>query len=403
MGFSSPFLSLERFHILDIMKSLTKLSIALYPILGLVSTAQADVGELADSLKLHVTGQAILRSESNVTQRSTGEISDLSMEYVPGLELNIGKKGAALNAKVAVKYHIIEFNDQKDLNAENDDFSAVVNYKSAGLTSRAFLSYVEQQSNTDVYNLNIASLEPGLVSRSEVNGGVYGELAVSPKTKLGTGFTYTDQNYVNAGYTGFSTLTIPVDLFMAISAKTDLVVGASYSPVKIGDNDSADAIDSRLTVGLRGEILPKVTGSARVGWMSREGRGNLDDKNGISLEGNLMYSMSPLVDLNVKLMRGYSVSPTTSNTTLRTGVLTFANYKLSKQFNLGGSFGYIMTEYEDSSDRDDNYLTAGAYMTYAPNEYLNVRVAYTYNDNDSNKQSVDFKNSILSVSASFRY
>ncbi|MBN1404846.1 MAG: outer membrane beta-barrel protein [Opitutales bacterium] len=390
------------------MKSLTKLSIALAPMMGVFASAQAaEPITLADGITMHITGQVTMRSESNVLLRESNEDSDLSFDYTPGLELNIGKSGVTdLNGVVSYRYHIIEFSDNHSLDSRNDDFKTNLVYSNANFVAKGHLSYVELQTNQDVAELTsggLLTIEPGRVSRSIINASAYGEMSISPKTKIGTGISYVRQNYIESlGYNDVAKMVVPVDLYLAVSPKTDFIVGASYGSLMLGDSNSSDANDFNLNVGVRGELMPKLHGSARVGWMSRDGR-SIEDQDGISFDADLKYDLTPLSTLTLRGMRDLSASSTSSQTTTRTGIIGYADFRLASVFQAGGNLGYIKTEYEDASGRDDDYMMAGAYVGYIPNEYVNVKLSYSYKDNDSNYNSVDYNNNVLEVVASFRY
>jgi|GEM_PF-3801100 len=390
------------------MKSLTKLSIALAPMLGAYLSMQAaPVMMLGEEMALHFTGQAAIRSESNVLLRDSNKKSDMSYRYSPGIELDLGSVGVTdFNGKICYSYNVIEYNDLNDLDSENDDFNSVFNYKNANFKVSGGLVYREVQTPQDILSdeNSIMVLEPGLLSRSVVNANAYAEWALSAKTKLGTGVTYADQNYSASGYSNYSSISVPVDFYYSLSAKTDLSLGYVYRPVFIGDGDSVDAVDSLLTLGLRGELMPKLTGYARFGWMGREGRSSsLSDKSGITMSASMNYEVSPLINVGTRIMRDLSFASLSGVSTIRTGLISKASYNISRQFSAGASVGYIKTEYQDNYDRDDDFIILGMSVSYHPNEYLNVTASYNHNANDSTIEASDYNNNILEVIASFRY
>ncbi|MFA5257594.1 MAG: outer membrane beta-barrel protein [Opitutales bacterium] len=392
------------------MKSLTKLSLALAPMLGaFVSSQAAPVISLGDEMALHITGQASIRSESNVLLRSSNTKSDVAYQYTPGIELDIGSVGITdFNGRVSYRYHIIDYQDISDLDTNNNDFTSTFVYKNASLKATAALSYVELQTNTDVDYLDgsgLYSLQPGMVSRSVVNVSGYAEMSVSAKTKIGTGISYDGQNYISgSGYSDFTSFSVPFDVYTAISPKTDVSIGYVYRPVSIGESSEVAAIDHKLSLGLRGELMPKLTGYASFGWIKRDARGaGVASKSGLSFNARLNYALSPLVDVGVRLMRDYSVSPISANTTTRTGLIFVGDYKIGRSFRAGAIMGYVKTEYLDFAGRTDDYLLAGVSMSYQPNEYLNVKASYTHNNNESSMANLDYGNNILEVVASLRY
>jgi len=380
------------------------------PMLGVFAFAQAaPLTSLGDAMAMHVTGEAGIRSESNVLMRSSNEKSDVAYQFTPGVELDLGTAGISdVNGVISYRYHITDYSDLSDLNSRNNDLRSVISLKNADYKVTGSLSYIEMQTNQDVNiaeDNGVSSLQPGLVSRSVLDVSGYVEMSVSPKTKIGTGVGYNDQNYVNgSGYTDFSNYSMPFDVYMALTPKIDFTAGYLYRPVIVGQSDAVAATDHRVSLGLRGELMPKLTGYANIGFMKRNSRNEgMKGDSGMSLDARLNYAVSPLVNLGAKAMRDYSISPVSANTTTRTGLIINGDYKMSRMFGAGVTMGYIKTEYLDASNRTDDYLVAGLSMTYRPSEYLNVRASYTYNNNDSTAAALEYGNNILEVVASFRY
>jgi hypothetical protein len=390
------------------MKSLKHLSALLTPVLfaGLSANAAFPIG---DSVSVFVTGEMGSRFESNVLliNKDGNEKSDTVVYYTPGIVINAGKPGVTdFNSQVIYRYKVYSYSSLHALNVQDNDFNGTFSYKDSGFSVRGGFSYLEAQTNQDFNSDQSANyLEPGRVDRSVYNGNAYAEMSVSPKFKLGTGSTYSLQDYSTAGYTDFGSIAIPFDVYYSISPKTDVSLNYEYRPIYIGGRNDHGATDQTIGVGIRGNILSKLTGYVRAGLVSREYCGlysNKDDDSGLSFSGNLSYEVSPLMNVGVRLTRDYSISPSTASTTMRTGTGIVASYSLTKTISLSGNISYYNTDYTDST-RTDNYLAGGISASYQPNEYFNFRVGYDYNMNDSNRNSSDYDDHILQVVATVRF
>lgn len=390
------------------MKSLKHLSALLTPVLfaGLSANAAFPIG---DSVSVFVTGEVGTRFESNVLliNKDGDQKSDTIVYYTPGIILNVGKAGVTdFNSQAIYRYKVYSYNSLHALNVQDNDFTSAFRYKNSGLNVTGGFSYLEAQTNQDLNPDQTASLlEPGRVDRAVYNGNAYAEMSVSPKFKLGTGATYSLQDYDTVGYSDFSSISIPFDVYYSISPKTDLSLNYEYRPTYIGGRDDHEATDQTIGLGVRGDLLPKLTGFVRAGLVSRSYSGrmsNLDDDSGLYFSGNLSYAVSPLMNIGARLTRDYSISPSTESTTMRTGAGIVASYALTQTISLSGNVTYYDTEYVDN-DRTDHYFAGGIGASYQPNEYFNFKVSYDYNVNDSNRNSGDYDDNILQVVATVRF
>jgi hypothetical protein len=389
------------------MKSMKHLATLLTPVFcaGLTAHGAFSVG---DNLSVYFTGEAATRYESNVmlVDSSREEKGDTVVIFTPGIILNAGKPGVTdFSGQAMYRYKVYSYCDLSELDTENNDFSSSFTYKDASFKLTGAASYQQAQTNTDLSGEDTADLlQPGRVKRSVYSANSYAEMSVSPKTKFGMGIAYSLQDYSFANYTDFSSISLPFDFYYAITPKTDISVGYQYRLVYVGSSDSQDALDQTINIGLRGEILPKLTGFIRIGATNRDSEDSLGGKNetGISFAGQLSYAMSPLMTIGARITRDYSISPSSGHTTLRTGVGAVGTYKITRTVSFGGNLSYYITDYT-MDGRDDNYLATGVFASYQPNEYFNFKLGYDYNLNDSNRQAGDYSNNILQAVATFRY
>ena len=387
------------------MKSLTKLSLAA----GIACTTAlqaAPLLSLGDSIDVFFDGGATVRHESNVLRANTNEQSDTLFIFSPGFEVIAGRPGETdFGVRVLYRHNFLTYVDMDDLDADHPDFTLELSADSAFLSYRGSVRLYETQSTA---SLSIVDPTPGMVERAIKEFANYVEMELTPKSSIGTGFDYNQINYDRSspfGYTDYSNWAIPVDLYYEVTPKMDASIGYRYRSVNVGElsptGASQDAEDHFFNVGLRNELLPKLTGFAKVGFVRRElDVGGSDDS--FFASANLNYEVTPLLDVRLSGYRDFGVSQTGGSSTIRTGINVQGIYELSPVLSAAGTVGYAETDYR-SGARNDDFYNLGVSLTYSPNQYFRVTGGYTYAKNSSTSSFYEFENNVLELSALFRY
>lgn len=389
------------------MKSLTKLSFAVVPLIGALSSANAAL-TLGDSVNVNFLGTVSSKYESNVllVRNSGGDTKgDTSVTIAPGILLSYNNPQVSdFSGSLNYNYRITSFRNYNDLNTQDNNLSGQVVYALSGMNVRGTLSYVEAHTNVDLDPLSASEVLAGRVDRNVLSVGAVADMQFSPKTSVDFGALYLLQAYDTLGYTDNTSLSIPINFYHALTAKTDATLDLTYRTVWLGSQNSANATDMSVMMGLRGEISPKITGYLRGGFTSRDNRSLADgtDKTMLTFSGSLNYEVSPLLSLAATLNRDFGVSSYTRGSTERTGGGLSATYHFIDSFSAGASLNYWNTKYQ-GYDRTDDYIVTSVFASYAPNENLNFRVAYNYNVNNSDSLFADYDNNVLEVSASIRF
>jgi hypothetical protein len=387
------------------MKSFTKLSIALAPILGAFVSAQAAF-PIGDDASVYLLGSVSSRSETNVLLANKNEQSDTAFTFTPGVQLTLGKPGISdLAADLSYRYHIITYHEMDTLNVNDNDVIANANYSSGGFQVKGKFSYLDAQTNLDLLNgYDISEYIAERVDRRILNASGYAEVEVGGKTSIGTGVSYNDQNYAeNSDYTDFSSVSFPFDVYYSITPKFDLSADYVYRSVYVGGGDTTDATDQSISLGIRGKITPKLVGFLRAGYTNRDGtNSSLSDQSGATFSGDLSYAVTAKFNLGLNLIRDYSVSPIDVSSTTRTGGGLTGVLKLTNTISINARVIYYSTDYENYS-RTDDYTVAGIGASYQPNQYLSISANFDSAVNDSDRNVADYDDNILQVVATVRY
>lgn len=358
---------------------------------------------LGNNTDIFFNGSAAVIVDDNIALDEAGELDDIIFNFTPGIEVNFGRGQTNADFTILWREDFVRYSEEDRFDADNTTLSASGTYNGPKFSGSASLAFLERQSNTN--NVNA----PGsLIDQDIFTGSAMGEWVLSPKTSFGGGLKFHD-----ISYQGFSaalipdrdSFSIPLDFYYAVSPKLDLSVGYQYRDVNIEDQNAVpgnDPEDHRLSVGLRGEFNPKLTGEVKIGLQERSfSVAGLDDESGLSAEGELVWEASPKVQLTTTVHSDFGVGG--SGGTIEHRGLNFdLNYGLSQLWSFGANLGYRNSDYVQQA-RDDDLTNFGLSLRYVPNEYVTVKAGYDYADNDSSLAGASYSRSRLNITASLRY
>lgn len=341
---------------------------------------------IGDGAELFVTGDVGVRVDDNIFL-TANETDDVIFDLTPGLELVFGKD-AQMKGSLITEVAFSNYSDNSNLNTEL--FSGLFNsrYDDGKMKAGFNLSYVELNQNTPDLR--------GLVRRDIFNVGGNTEVAFTQLTAIGAGISYDNQNYKRANYSDFKTLTIPLDVYYKVTAKTDLSFGYRYR-----DNSTTlgqDSNDHFLSIGARGEFTPKLTGRFAIGLNTRD-YDNGGDENGLGLDASFAYEVSPKTSLQFGASNDFGTSPQgqeQENLTLNAMVVT----KVSEEWSINGGVSWRSIEYRS---RTDDYFEGNIGAAYIVNANVRLIGAYVYRNYESNLAGSDFTNNVFSFAANLRY
>jgi hypothetical protein len=350
---------------------------------------------IGDNAELFVTANAQARFEDNVTFSSSNQIEDEVFEFTPGVELLFGKNSLTTGSLV-LQESFVAYSDNSDLDSDLFSVALRTSYQGAKLSLSSDASFRQLNQNTrDVRSASV------LNRRDSITAGVNGEYAVTEKSKIGSGISYSETSYKRDAFSDQENYSVPVNYYFAIAPKLDLSAGMSYRKTEV-ETANADSEDYYFNVGARGEFTPKLSGNFTVGYTTRESDGaSSNDDSTIGLDAGLTYTLTEKTSFSLNLGRDFETGADaqgTETSSIGLGVTT----SLTPQIALSANANYSLYDYLSSS-REDNYLTLGlgASYTYSPN--LSFNAAYAYDNNDSDLAGANFVANVVSIGASFRY
>jgi hypothetical protein len=405
-----------------------------------VTVQAAPLISIGDNVDVFFNGLSSVRWQSNVFYDEKDEKEDVTFTVSPGFEINVGRGLSDLDLSIITRYDIIRYDELSDLDNELFHIKAISSYRSSRWDVDGLVSYDEMQSSGKDESNN---REGQLTESENIKANLNGEYRLSPKFSVGSGVNYSDKQYQDREeLADRESFKVPVDVFYELTPKVDLSVGYTYSTTDVSETMLGDTVNGRevgsydkeghfFNVGARGELLPKLSGSFKIGYRTSDS----DDSNTVNystpmalvggllvpigptvttpsstnrssrgtmgLDASFNYSNTPKLTTALRLHRGFDVGGEGQGTTMTSANLS-ASYSINSNYAASANFGYTLREYE-TSDREDNVYNTGFRLSYVPNRYWRLSTGYNYNKNDSNLQSQGYEAHMVDFSATLRY
>lgn len=365
--------------------------LALLGCMGLVHASEPLLS-IGPEIPVFLSAAASVRYDDNIFFSKTNKDSDTVYVLMPGVNFHTGT--GAGKAGISFSEQFIRYSSHSSLNSELASLAANAGYDGGVSRVDATASYQElDQSNTSLRNRDQTVRQNVTSVILDWNGQLAG------KTSLGTGFGYDRTTYPKAGYTDNAAWSLPVDVYYALSGKTDLSLGYRYRRWT-SEGDVNNSKDNFFNVGARGQFTPKFSGQIRTGLTQRR-----QDKGGtdrlLGLGANFDYAVTPKSKLSLDASNDYNNSAFgVSQRVLRTGLT--AEVTLSTRWTVSQGVSYERTHYLGDQKRTDNFWVGSLGVSYALTSNAFLQASYVFRKNTSNVP-VEFQGSVLSLSASISF
>ncbi|MEM1223555.1 MAG: outer membrane beta-barrel protein [Verrucomicrobiota bacterium] len=410
-------------------KGLTVISAIAASVLTNFQIQASPLVSIGDNTDIFFNGSSSVRWISNVFRDSSGEEEDILFTVSPGFEMNVGRGLSNADFSLVTRYDILRYVDLDRLDTEQFHITAKGSYKSSRLDLSGSVSFDQEQSTTGDENV----VANDLIESDNFLFRVDGEYRFSPKFSFGAGFSYYDKEYTTFEdpLADRETTRIPLDVFYELTPKLDLSAGYSYehsdiegvTVTGIGTIRETSGYEREahfFNVGFRGDILPKLKGSFKVGYRVRDtddsqiiisdgdpmtpdtvGTTNRNDNGILGLDGKLTWLATPKLTTDFALSRDFGISGE-GDATEATSLRVAASYSISSNWFASGNLGYTLRDYTDA-DREDNQYDIGLRVSYVLNGYWRFSTGYSYSENDSDLNTSSYENHSLDLTASLRY
>lgn len=386
----------------------------LYRLLALISFAGSAFAAgpfltIGDNTTVALTLFAGVRYDTNIGLTEANRQDDFIFQFTPGVVVNYGVDGAPTRAKFSFSETFNRYDDYSQYNADLANFQFSASHNTLVLKNSLNASFVQ-------YSVNSGDPTSGIPSdqlkekRDYLSVGYNAEYTLSPKTRIGLGITYQKTNYTNRDYSDVSSYTVPLTFYYQYSQKLDLTLGAQYrfsDPSRVLNGaDRGNYNDIYYSFGFRGEITPKLTGTANVGVTTRFASKD-DDKVIFGCSAGLNYFYSPKTQfyLNARNDFGNRAYDGGNQKTFFTALGMQTDLALQWRWN--AQFGYTRTDYMDGyaalGGRVDDYYEFSTSILYLFNENTSLSLGYIYRDNSSSARGCNFIGNVFALSFSTKY
>lgn len=354
---------------------------------------------IGDNAELFLTARAETRYEDNITFTTDDDANkseDVVFEAKPGVELLFGKNSLTTGSFTAAE-RLIAYSDNNDLNTQLAELAFNSSYSGSKLTLLTRASFTERNQNEKDTT--------GLIRRDATNLGVTGELSVSEKSKLGAGLSYDKTDYEKSNFEDRESYVAPINYYFAVRPKVDLSFGIQYRKTEVDETGpvSLDSDQVFYNLGARGEFTPKLSGTFRVGYATRE---DSDDNKSdiIGLDAGLVYQYSMKTQFTLDLGNDFDTSSSGQGQEV-SSISAGIRSSIAPGLTVSASLAYDMTEYIGSvSNREDDYYRGFLGVAYTVNKNLSLEANYNYLDNSSSSsKGSEFSANILTLAANLRY
>lgn len=359
---------------------------------------------IADTVDVFFLGSASVDYRTNLFN-APDKRDDFVFKFSPGLEARVGRNTDA-TVSVIFREDILRYNRYSGQNTNLANVILRGTYNSGPLKTDLGFSFRQTQSNTpDTY---LPGASPDLfVERDLYNAHLNFKYDVMPKYWVKGGFQWRRTEYTNNpsfgnNFSNSDVYTVPVDVFYRYSEKLSVGLGYRYrhtDTARSGLTPGRNYNDHFFSVALDGEILPKLSAVANIGYQLRDVSGSSNGQ--FAIDAELTYELTPKVELFAGGSHDFGVSSTGGGKELLSGHVG-ANYQINSFFSATGRFEQLHTKYRNVTRRDDtSYLNLS--LNYSPNIYWTFSAGYGYVNNSSNINAASFSGNTISLSASLRY
>jgi hypothetical protein len=376
------------------MNRLTRAAIVAIALLPLSASADPLLS-FGEDVPLFITASASIRHDDNVFLSPTDKVADTIYLFVPGIDLHY--TGGKATAGITFSEQFSRYASNHDLDDQLANVAANVGYQGAETTFGATASYAqEDQTTTTAENLD----ETVKHSIAAVAANLEGE--ITAKTRVGVTPSFTRVEFPEVGFVDSNIVTLPVDLYYAVTPKTDVSVGYSYSKTTT-QNGVGDAKSDFINVGARGQFTPKLNGQVRVGVTElKPAAGQGASTSQVGLETSLNYAYSPKTTFSLYANNGFAPSAAGNQTEVFSGGIS-GNFELSQAWSANLTAGFSQTKYLILPPRTDHFWNLAASVSYTVNTSLNLSASYVFRKNTSQLEEFTFDDGIATFTAACRF
>lgn len=344
--------------------------------------------------RLFVNASASYTWDSNIYSIRGGDGDGI---YSASLGIDFARRAGLIAVNGSVYIDASSFITNTGENFQNPRFNVEFTKQSGRTTGSLVLSAARQSRADTAANLRNESwaYEAGLslkypvIERYSLSGGV--------------GYALRDFKD-NSILVDLTTYTASLDLFYIYNTERDIIAGYR---VRYGETSAQNSYyDHAFTLGLSGKILPKLSGTVRVGYQTRQPNNSIDESHdSLTISSGVTWNMSKQTKVSLNLSKDFtttSTNVTVDASNISMNIQRSINSKINAY--VGGAYGINRFLGITGGGRKDEFISFDTGVNYAVlSELLRLSAGYSYMHNWSNFTFSSFERNSITVSASSRF
>jgi hypothetical protein len=341
---------------------------------------------------LNVSASLNVEYDTNIFGNAV-EVDDMSAIFTPGLSYNRAVGTISTTAQFGVRS--ISFTDTSGQDSIDPYLNATFNMDRdvKGKVSAAF-NYAR---TTEANELLLTRTES-----DEFSGNFRVDYFYSDKTgvRMDTAFRVSD--FSTAGFGDVQSTSLGGGLLYRYSQKLTADLSYSYSPEKVVRSQIAtsnpNSDNHRISLGLEGELRPKVNGSISIGSVSREFDIGGSDQ-AMLVSSNLAWTASEKTTWNLIVSNNFDTTAGSESAEIFMATLA-VRQALNQKISISGS----VTHSESTLDqlpgpvtRTDEALLFNASVNYRLNDHYNASGGISHRISTSTLALAEYERTIVSL------
>lgn len=342
--------------------------------------------------QVFIFGHVSFGYDSNVFSDAS-ERDDTFFSMRLGGELQRRRGLIGVNAGVTLDY--VRFREFSQESGLNPDFTLELDKSTGRTTGKVKLRAYRTNQADSAVNLRTTSWNAPLTLdlRYPVNEKLY--LASS------TGYLRRDYTE-NAALVDYTDFTQGVDVFYVYNSRLDLVTGYR---LRTADTSIHEAQDHSVTLGATGALLPKVTGTLRLGYQSRRLTGPArTEHDQFTVSSALTWVPTRKLTVELSVTRDFNLTALGDSVdSFGTSLTALYSFNRRLEFEGGGSYGRNRFLALGPGQRTDDFFDWTAAARYTFNEHLTIGGTFSRLINWSTLDFSDFHRTQYSLELSSRF
>lgn len=344
--------------------------------------------------RLFVNASVSYTWDSNIYSIRGGDSDGI---YSASLGVDYARRAGLIAVNASAYIDASSFITNTGENFQNPRFNIELTKQSGRTTGSLILSAARQSRADTAANLRNESWS--------YEAGLSLKYPVIERYSLSGSFGYALRDFKdNTTLVDLATYTANLDLFYIYNTERDIIAGYR---IRYGETSADNSYyDHAFTLGLSGKILPKLSGSVRIGYQTRQPNNSTDESHSsLTVTSGVSWNLSKRTKVALNLSKDFTT--TSTNTTVDASSISMNIQRaINSKINAyaGGAYGINRFLGVNGGGRRDEFVSFDVGVNYAMlSELLTLNAGYSYMYNWSNFTFSNFERNSITVSASSRF